>query len=134
MQRQEKRNDLHKETLLIAMKQTKIKILTHSLYAQVESQHPISRSFAKLACRLIKSRKIIKMLSNVCESVSLSPVGQHLYICSPLIFGGGTTNIHSFSNTHSVSHVIKGILISCCGLQSFLPTLAGSIDVMFIPL
>lgn len=63
--------------------------------------------------------------------VSNSSVGQHLYT-SLSVWGETTDTTHTRTHRRRVPHVIRGILISCCGLQPFLSTLTWSIDVMFI--
>lgn len=80
-------------------------------------------------------------VSGLCELVSFLSLGRHLYIRSSLNLdcvcwgaeGWGQWGGYQYShNIHTHTHVIRGILISCCGLQPFLPTLAWSIHVMFI--
>ena len=110
--------------------QTQRRILTSSLFSthSVPSENLSLKSDSVFVCVCLCVCVCVCSMIFVHERVSNPSVGQRLYT-APWEFGGDHLHSLFHSGPH---HVIRGILISCRGLQLFLPTLAWSIDVMFI--
>ena len=109
--------------------QTQRRILTSSLFSthSVPSENLSLKSDSVFVCVCLCV--CVCALWSLCMSEWATPQWASVYIQHPGSLGGDHLHSLFHSGPH---HVIRGILISCCGLQLFLPTLAWSIDVMFI--